>query len=131
MCSTSKATLLSMAPIECNRPIPPAYIYRRFFHVCLSQTIRRHRDRRRARRHRSRPGRRTDGMLDPAADDQRGHLGQMSCNPAIGGLAKGHLAREIDAMGGEMGKATDMTGLQFRMLNTKTRSVRLGPARAM
>src|SRR4051812_1539577 len=46
-------------------------------------------------------------------------IGQMSCNPAVGGLAKGHLTREIDAMGGEMGKVTDMTGLQFRMLNTK------------
>ena len=46
-------------------------------------------------------------------------IAQMSCNPAIGGLAKGQLVREIDALGGEMAKVTDETSIQFRMLNTK------------
>ena len=46
------------------------------------------------------------------------HIALMPCNPSIGGPAKGHLAREVDALGGEMGRNTDKTFIQIRMLNT-------------
>lgn len=71
------------------------------------------------------------GLLTTMVTLRKEGIGQMSCNPAIGGLGKGHLVKEVDALGGLMGRAIDKTGIQFRTLNSsKGPAVRASRAQA-